>query len=241
MNTDSIILQSGWLVVGTTAAALLVFLWMRLVPESTPVARGSTAANMVGCIACHGQPADGFPDDSTLECTNVNHNALHSRYEGKCSDLLAFFEVVRLKRTFRTRVKSPSQNRLLQGERLARQYSCFHCHGELGQGGFRNSGALKGYVPGYFGDDFAQLTRGGSAESIRSWISHGIDPALFEHPIEGTIAKFFIEYQAISMPAYGTLSDSKIRILTDYVIALNKLGEMDAKSIRAYSRLTQQP
>ncbi len=240
MNTDLIIVQSGWLIVGTTAAALLVSLGMRLAPESTPVARGSADANMAGCIACHGQPADGFPDDSALECTNVNHNALHSRYEGRCSDLLAFFEVVRLKRTFGTRVKSLGQNRLLQGERLARRYSCFHCHGELGQGGFRNAGALKGYVPGYFGDDFAQLTRGGSAESIRGWISHGIDPALFEHPIEGTIAKFFIEYQAISMPAYGTLSDSKIRILTDYVIALNKLGEMDAKSIRAYSRLTQQ-
>jgi hypothetical protein len=110
----------------------------------------------------------------------------------------------------------------------------------LGQGGFRNAGALKGYIPGYFGDDFAQLTRGGSAESIRIWITQGIDPALFEYPIEGTIAEFFIEHQAVSMPKYGTLPDSKIGILTDYVIALNKFGEMDAKSIRAYGRLTQQ-
>ena len=239
MNTDSIIMQSGWLIVGTTAAALLVSLWMRLAPESTPVARGSTDANMVDCIACHGQPGDGFPDDSALECTNVNHNALHSRYKGKCSDLLAFFEVVRLKRTFRTRVKSPSQNRLLQGERLARQYSCFHCHGELGQGGFHNSGALKGYVPGYFGDDFAQLTRNGSAESVRAWISQGIDPALFAKPIEGVIARFFIERQDVGMPNFGTLSESKIEILTDYVRSLNKFGEMGAKEIRTYSLLTQ--
>ena len=102
----------------------------------------------------------------------------HPAYEGTCRDLLAYFEAVRLKRTFAMRVKSQNPNRLLQGERLAREYNCFQCHGELGQGGFRNAGALKGYIPGYFGDDFAQLTRGGNAESIRAWISQGIDPAL---------------------------------------------------------------
>ncbi len=239
-NTIRKKVQQGLFLSATVAAALLVWLGVRLVPESTPVARGATYAYMGGCIECHGQPADASSDDPALECAGKSIGPTHPHYEGRCRDLLAYFEAVRLKRTFSKRVNSRNPNRLLQGERLARKYSCFQCHGELGQGGFRNAGALKGYIPGYFGDDFAQLTRGGSAESIRVWISQGIDPALFEYPIKGTIAEFFIEHQAISMPNYGTLSDAKIRILTDYVIALNKLGEMDAKSIRAYSRLTQQ-
>ena len=240
-NTARIKVRQSFVLGATTAAALLVWLGVGLVPESTPVARGATYAYMGGCIDCHGQSGNTPSDDPALECAGKSIEPTHPHYEGRCHDLLAYFEAVRLKRTFSKRANSRNPNRLLQGERLARKYSCFQCHGELGQGGFRNAGALKGYIPGYFGDDFAQLTRGGSAESIRVWISQGIDPALFDYPIEGTIAEFFIEHQAVSMPNYGTLSDSKIRILTDYVIALNKLGEMDAKSIRAYSRLTQQP
>ena len=49
----------------------------------------------------------------------------------------------------------------------------------------------------------------------------------------------FCKQQDVSMPIFGTLPDSKIRILTDYVITLNQFGEMDSKAIRAYSRLTQ--
>ena len=239
-NTVRKKVRQGLILSATAGAALLVWLGVRLVPESTPAARGATYAYMGVCIECHGQPRDAPSDVPALECVGASIEPTHPYYEGTCRDLLAYFEVVRLKRTFSKRANSRNPNRLLQGERLARKYSCFQCHGELGQGGFRNAGALKGYIPGYFGDDFAQLTRGGSAESIRIWITQGIDPALFEYPIEGTIAEFFIEHQAVSMPKYGTLPDSKIGILTDYVIALNKFGEMDAKSIRAYGRLTQQ-
>lgn len=239
VNNASTIIRQGWLIGALAAAALLVSLALRLFPESTPVARGTTSANLHGCIECHGQPDISLPDDAALDCADVVVDNTNAHYEGRCGDLLAYFEVVRLKRTFRVRTKSPSQNLLLQGERLARQYNCFQCHGELGQGGFRNAGALKGYIPGYFGNDFALLTRGGSAESVRAWISQGIDPALLANPIEGTIAEFFIEQQRVSMPIFGTLPDAEIRILTNYVIALNQFGEMDAKAIRAYSRLTQ--
>ena len=231
--------RQGLFFSATAATALLVWLGVQLIPESTPVARGATSAYLGGCIECHGQPGIEFPDDAALECVDVRVNIIHPHYEGRCRDLLAYFEAVRLKRTFSTRAKSRNPNRLLQGERLARKYNCFQCHGELGQGGFRNAGALKGYIPGYFGDDFAKLTRGGNAESIRLWIKQGIDPALLEHPIKGTAAEYFIEHQAVSMPKFATLPDSKIRILTDYVIALHQFGEMDAKAIRGYSRLTQ--
>lgn len=224
----------------TAAAALAVLLGFRLVPESAPVERGAVSAYLRGCIDCHGQPGDAFPNDSVLECARESVKPPHPRYEGECRDLLAYFEAVRTKRTFTKRAKSQNPNRLLQGERLARKYNCFQCHGELGQGGFRNSGAFKGYIPGYFGDDFAQLTSRGDVESVRVWISQGIDPALFENLVEGAIAEFFIGRQTVSMPIYGTLSDSEIRILADYVITLNQFGAMDAKRIRAYSRLTQQ-
>lgn len=232
--------RQGLFFSATAVAALLVWLGIQLMPESTPVARGATFAYIGGCIECHGQPGDASPDDTALECTGESTKPAHPNYEGRCRDLLAYFEAVRLKRSFSKRVNSRNPNRLLQGERLAREYNCFQCHGELGQGGYRNAGALKGYIPGYFGDDFAQLTRGASTKSIRAWISQGIDPALFEYPIKGAVAEYFIERQAVSMPKFGTLPDSEIRILTDYVIALNKFGEMDARSIRAYGRQTQQ-
>lgn len=220
-------------------AAVLVSQGLRLIPESSPVERGATAANAHGCIDCHGKPEPGFPDDASLSCRNTRTNVSHPRHNGRCSDLLAYFEVVRLKRTFRTRAASAIQNRLLQGEVLARQYNCFQCHGELGQGGYQNAGALKGYIPGYFGKDFALLTRGGNPESVLSWIRHGIDPALLSKPIEGTVAEFYIERQAVSMPVFGSLPDSTIQVLADYVVALNRLGAMDAKAIRGYARKTQ--
>ncbi len=230
----------NWVIVCAVAiAAVLIWQGPRLIPESSPVERGAAAVNSLACIDCHGNPEPGFPDDANLACTGASMYAGHPRYEGRCRDVLAYFEVVRLKRTFRRRAESPNRNRLLQGESLARQYNCFQCHGELGQGGFRNAGALKGYIPGYFGRDFALLTRDGDAESVRSWISEGMDPALVSRPIEGVIAQFFVERQAISMPVFRSLPDSTIQILADYVVTLNQLGAMDAKAIRAYSLETQ--
>lgn len=230
--------QLLFLAVGTVAALLASF-GQRLTPESSPFARGAENGNKGSCTSCHGQTETGYPDDSSLDCSIANVNFRHPQYDGDCADLLAYFEMIRLKRSFRARAGAPLRNRLLHGEILARQYNCFQCHGELGQGGFRNAGALKGYIPGYFGNDFALLTRGGSPESVMAWISQGIDPALFDHPLEGPVAWFFIDNQEISMPEFGTIPYSQRQILTDYVIMLSKFGEMDARDVRAYSRLTQ--
>lgn len=222
------------------ATAVLVAQAPRFFPESSPAARGAAAANSHGCIDCHGRSEPNFPDDAHLSCSETRIDKTHPRYEGGCRDVLAYFEVVRLKRTFRQRKQSPNQNRLLQGEILARQYNCFQCHGELGQGGFRNSGALKGYIPGYFGKDFALLTQNGKFESVQAWIRRGVDPVLYSKPIEGKIAAFFIDRQEISMPVFSALPDTTIQTLADYVILLNELGAMDAKAIRAYGDRTQQ-
>lgn len=220
-------------------AAVLVSQGLRFVPESSPVERGAVAANGLGCIDCHGNPAAGFPDDAHLSCTNSRADHAHPRYEGRCGDILAYFETVRLKRTFKSRANSGVENPLLAGERLAREYNCFQCHGELGQGGFRNAGALKNYIPGYFGKDFALLTRDGDIDSVRAWISRGIDEALYAKPIEGPIARYFIDRQDVSMPIFESLPESSIQLLANYVIALNQFGAMDAKAIRAYSEQTR--
>lgn len=223
-----------------TAVAILVFQGPRFISESSPAARGAAAANSFGCIECHGRSEPNFPDDAFLSCTVARTDKTHPRYDGRCGDVLAYFEVVRLKRSFQQRAQSPNQNRLLQGEILARQYNCFQCHGELGQGGFRNAGALKGYIPGYFGNDFALLTQNGESESVQTWIRRGIDPVLYSKPIEGKIAEFFIDRQEISMPIFSALPDATIQVLADYVILLNEFGAMDAKAIRAYGHHTQQ-
>lgn len=221
-------------------AALLAWLGVRLVPETSPAARGGADAFSGGCINCHGQPDEEASDKSAPECSEEISEPSHPVFDASCYDLLAYFEIVRLKRTFGRRANSSRPNRLLEGERLARQYNCFQCHGELGQGGFANRRALKGYVPGYFGRDFAALTRGGDIESVRSWISHGVDRVLYERPLTGTFAKYFIERQEVSMPKFATLPESEIQILAEYVIALNRIGAMDASAIRSYARLTTQ-
>lgn len=231
--------RRGLLTSAIIGASLLFSLTPRLLLESSPVARGGASANARACIECHGRTEIGYPDDAALKCAKPTINITHPRYEGRCVDLLAFFEVVRLKRSFKSRASSAINNRLLQGERLARKYNCFQCHGELGQGGFRNAGALKGYIPGYFGNDFALLTQGGSPSSVSAWIRQGVDPALIRTPIKGAIAQYFINRQEISMPIFGTLSDADIQILSDYVTALHKLGKLDAKRIREYGYRTQ--
>lgn len=229
------------LVIAIASAAVLFNEGLRLFPESSPVERGAAIANSLNCIECHGRTDPGFPDDARISCTRSSQEAVHDRYHGACRDILAYFEAVRLKRTFSVRMQAPYPNRLLQGEILARQYNCFLCHGELGQGGFLNEGSLKGYIPGYFGNDFALLTQDGDVNSVRAWIRHGVDPALTQSLFEGSIAEYFLGQQAISMPRFGSLPDSTIQVLADYVIALNRFGAMDAAAIRAYSKETMWP
>ena len=238
MTNPARIAQICLLVGAISISVLLLSYGTRLLPESTPVARGAINANVRGCMDCHGQPGRVWPDDATIDCTTTRNGDQHPDYVGRCTDLLAYFEVVRLKKSFPHRASAATQNHLLQGEKLAREYNCFQCHGELGQGGFLNAGALKGYIPGYFGKDFALLTADGTRRSVQTWISTGTNTDLFANPLEGLVAKFFLERQAVSMPIFESLPESSVQILTDYVIALHRLGKMDAKAIRAYSHQT---
>lgn len=146
-----------------------------------------------------------------------------------------------LRREIDVRLARAPDNRLLLGERLARERNCFRCHGELGQGGIRNAGALKSYIPGYFGRDFGRLTSGGRREIVTEWISTGSSRALTEHPVTGFIAQFFLNRQAVSMPIFSSLPEHELELLTDYVIALNALGALDVTGVANYAAMTERP
>jgi mono/diheme cytochrome c family protein len=221
-------------------ASLIYFshTWVRdrMAPESAPVARGAEYAQVRGCVDCHGDPGDRTADANAIDCSNVNTMSWHPDYAVQCSDVMAYFETVRLRRNLDERLQAGTVGVLSAGEMLARKYHCFQCHGHMGQGGFANARSFKGYVPGYFGNDFKVLTRNADPESVRSWIVNGMDAAIVEDPVTGPIAQFFFWRQAVSMPSFKSLPAEEIDILVNYVIALNSFGPMTADVVRAYEQ-----
>jgi mono/diheme cytochrome c family protein len=212
---------------------------MRLAPESAPVARGASYAQTRGCISCHGDPANPKVDANDRGCSNTNQITKHPDYATKCTDVLAFFEAVRLRRRYGAQTQTNNDNPLAAGEQLARQYHCFQCHGQLGQGGFKNADSLKGYVPGYFGADFRILTDNADPASVREWILDGMNTTIVEEPLTGLIAQFFFSRQAVHMPSYKSLKAKEIDVLVNYVIAIQKIGPMTAQDIREYGEQTK--
>jgi mono/diheme cytochrome c family protein len=226
------------LLIAAAMALLYAGNWtmQRMAPESSPVARGAAYAQVRGCVECHGLPEKPLLDANDSDCSDLNEMPRHPDYDAACTDVLAYFETVRLRSNFDDRARYNMDNPLIAGEHLVRQYHCFNCHGQLGQGGFKNSKALKGYVPGYFGSDFRDLTRNADPESVREWITHGMDSAILEVPVSGRIAAFFFKRQAVDMPSYKSLKPEEIEILVNYVIALNRFGPMTAEGVRSYSQ-----
>jgi cytochrome c553 len=238
-----LIQHPGRVLAVTVFAAGLVFLLLatayRMAPESSPVARGAASPGVYSCLGCHGMDDQKSPNDRALSCERRSLEHQNLEYEGRCEDLLAFFATVLVRNSFEERIGDPAANRLLAGEQLARSYYCFQCHGELGQGGFPNKGALKGYIPGFFGRDFRALTNNGSSSGIEAWITRGTNPDLTGRLIEGPIAAFFIERQAIHMPSFDSRSGRELNLLVDYVSVLNRLGPMDVARVMEYERLTR--
>ncbi len=94
----------------------------------------------------------------------------------------------------------------------AARLGCFACHGPQGRGDTPNPGSLKGHVPAWSGRDFAELARDDG--EIREWIRDGAPRRLRGNPI----ARFFLDRQAIRMPAFGQkVSDQEIAQITAYI------------------------
>jgi mono/diheme cytochrome c family protein len=112
-----------------------------------------------------------------------------------------------------------------RGAALAAELDCFACHGPLGAGGVANPGSFKGYVPGFWGDDFDELVEDDG--ELRAWIAEGTIARIAEHPVGGR----FLERQKLQMPAYGAhVSDADVDALVAYVRWIRRgewRGELD--------------
>jgi len=125
-------------------------------------------------------------------------------------DLLAYLRAV-------SGLVVPADAVAAQGQELAFRLGCFHCHGPMGAGLAGNPGSLKGYIPGWWGNDFHDLVR--SDDELRGWILDGQIPRLRDHPI----ASYFINSQRVSMPAYRDfITDQQLQALMRYVRWVNE-------------------
>jgi mono/diheme cytochrome c family protein len=124
---------------------------------------------------------------------------------GELDDLMAYLRAV-------SGLIVPADELAARGQELAFKLGCFHCHGPMGAGGGPNPGSFKGYIPGWWGDDFRDLVRGD--EELRAWILDGQIARLRDHWLAG----YFLRWQRVSMPAYRDfVDDQQLAALMHYV------------------------
>jgi len=133
-------------------------------------------------------------------------------------------------------VSARSNPTSVPGEDLARRFACFTCHGELGQGGVMNPGSLKGYIPGFFGQDFRALTQNGDLQDVMEWIENGASNSFLNQGFLGFYpGRFFAERQAIKMPAYKeVLQRNEIETLALFVLTLLSQGPLSAEGLHGF-------
>jgi mono/diheme cytochrome c family protein len=125
--------------------------------------------------------------------------------EGALTALVAYVKAV-------SDFEKPQDAKAEAGRQVALQYGCFSCHGPQGRGALDNPGSLKGYVPGWDGPDYLDLVR--SEDEAREWILDGRPRRLRD----SRVARFFMERQKVSMPAYREhLTETEVDALLAYV------------------------
>src|SRR4029450_7912772 len=106
----------------------------------------------------------------------------------------------------------PLDDPAAKGVGIALSNGCFDCHGQMGIGGMPNPGSLKGYIPGFGGEDYLELVR--NDDELRGWIAEGGIPRLRDDQL----ASYFLERQRIQMPAFKDhLKPEEIDALIAYV------------------------
>lgn len=99
-----------------------------------------------------------------------------------------------------------------RGYNIAENTGCFGCHGPYGMGGGKNPGAFKKYIPGWEGEDYADLVH--NEKELREWIEYGY----LERIEHNAIADFFTKDQIIKMPGYkDILSIDEIEAIEHYI------------------------
>jgi mono/diheme cytochrome c family protein len=204
-----------------------------------PVQRGADLAVALGCLGCHASPGvssmlpssfaelgdvdpattrewilDGMParvrqdPDArrALEAAPIRMPAWRSRLSpSDANDLVAYI------RAF-AGADVPEDAAARNGQLVAERLACFGCHGPAGRGAGRNPGSLKGYIPPWDGEDFAELVVHNS--ELREWILDGRPQRLESNPI----ARFFLNRQAIRMPSFrGRITEPELQALEAYI------------------------
>jgi mono/diheme cytochrome c family protein len=106
----------------------------------------------------------------------------------------------------------PLDDPAAKGVEIALANGCFDCHGAMGIGGMPNPGSLKGYIPGFVGEDYRELVR--NDDELRGWIAEGGIPRLRDDQL----ASYFLQRQRIQMPAFKDhLKPEQIDALIAYV------------------------
>jgi mono/diheme cytochrome c family protein len=99
-----------------------------------------------------------------------------------------------------------------EGREVATRYGCFGCHGSEGRRRAPNPGSFKGYIPAWDSKDYAELVQ--SETELHEWVLQGAPKRLAKNPA----ARFFLERQAIKMPAYeGKMTEPELNALAAYV------------------------
>jgi mono/diheme cytochrome c family protein len=219
-------------------SAVAAVVWLRTA-NIGPVQRGADLAVAQGCLGCHGEPGvssllprsfadlddvdpatlrewilDGMaqrvrqdPESrKALEAAAIQMPAWRGRLShAQVDDLVAYVRAL-------AAADVPENAMARKGHAVAERLGCFGCHGPGGRGAGSNPGSLKGYIPPWDGPDFAELVA--SDGELREWILAGRPQRLQANPL----ARFFLDRQAIRMPAFrGHVTEEELRALEAYI------------------------